>query len=332
MGRLGLARLSSKAAFLTAMLFTFCLLMASTAAVVRCEKPIVVATTTVLSSIVEDLAGDRVVVEYISSPSVCPAHYDVKPSDVDKLKAASLVLAHGIEPWLNKLMEASGSKAIVVRIGGSWNTPSDVKRYYNQVAQALREHLSLNVDDALNKCLAAIDDADQKLKRLAKDVGFQGVPVVVMKWQQSFVEYLGFDVVASYGPPETVSPKDYQDILSNATKRRPLLVIDNLPSGTQLGLKIASEVGAVEVALQNFPKAVPEARNLTTMMLYNADLLERALTAAKSRITVENLVSENLSLKKSLEEVTMYLWTSIIANAVLAVVLGVTLTRRRVIK
>ncbi|RLE74320.1 MAG: manganese transporter, partial [Thermoprotei archaeon] len=61
------------------------------------ERPVVVCTTTVLASMVRDLAGDLVVIEVIASPAVCPAHYDVKPSDVEAFGRADLILAHGIE-------------------------------------------------------------------------------------------------------------------------------------------------------------------------------------------------------------------------------------------
>ncbi|RLG86070.1 MAG: hypothetical protein DRO18_04925, partial [Thermoprotei archaeon] len=79
------------------------------------EKPTVVCTTTVLASIVEDLASDLVNVEVIASPTICPAHYDVRPSDVEKVRQASLILYHGFEPWIEDLVKASGSGAPMVK-------------------------------------------------------------------------------------------------------------------------------------------------------------------------------------------------------------------------
>ena len=61
------------------------------------EKPLVVCSTTVLGSIVQELAGDSVDVQVIASPSICPGHYDVKPSDVYAVGEADLIFYHGFE-------------------------------------------------------------------------------------------------------------------------------------------------------------------------------------------------------------------------------------------
>jgi len=199
------------------------------------SKPVVVTTTTVLGSIVSDLAGDLVNVEIVASPAVCPAHYDVKPSDIERIRMASLVLAHGMEPWVDSLVAAAGGAVPVVKVRGGWGDPERLKKLYSLVAQALGEHLRLNLGDRLSKCLSAIDSVKSVLKNMARDYGFEGVPVVSMMWQRPFVEFLGFKVVASYGPPETVTPKLYSDVIANATQYRAVLVIDNLQSGTDLG-------------------------------------------------------------------------------------------------
>jgi hypothetical protein len=297
---------------------------------VHAEKPVIVATTTVIASVVEDLAGDKVVVECIALPSVCPAHYDVRPSDVEKLRYASLVLAHSFEPWLDKLVSASGTKAQVVKgICRSWSTPEDLKTCYSQIAKALKEYLNMPVEDRLSRSLRAIDETASWLKNFSKENGFEGAPVVVMKWQRSFVSYLGFKVVASYNPPEVVSAKEYNEVVSNATQARALLVIDNLPSGVDLGIKIAKEVGAVEVALHNFPKAVPEASNVTEMWKYNARLLASALKAASTTRSVEVLQDQVLRLSRDVNLLTAYLTTSVVFNAILVAALVIAIARSR---
>ncbi len=256
------------------------------------SKPIVVCSTSVLASIVRDLASDKVIVEIIASPAICPAHYDVKPSDVDKVRRASLILYHGFEPWIKELYKASGSKAPLVRVSGPWNTPKFLKDRYVEVANVLRKYLGIDVTKRLNKCLESIDKVASWLKKYSEDNKFIGTPVVVMLWQKGFISYLGFKIVATYPPPEKVTPKLYQEIISNATKYHALLVVDNLQSGTDLGEKIASEVGAIEVALTNFPYVTPNVKNITQMMLYNAKLLAKALSIARMRLVIANISSE----------------------------------------
>ena len=320
---------------LSLILFILTLFLISTIVIisVHAEKPIVVASTTVLASIVEDLAGDQVIVEYIALPSVCPAHYDVKPSDIEKLKYASLVLSHGIEPWIDKLVSASGSRALVFKdICKSWSIPSDLKNCYIQVADILEKYLNIPIGERLNKSLKTIDEVSSWLKDYSRENRFEGVPVVVMKWQRSYISYLGFNVVASYGPPETVSLKEYSEVVSNATQARAVLVIDNIPSGVDLGIKIAREIGAIEVAVHNFPKAAPEISNVTGMWIYNAKLLANALKAANTTMTIETLYNQVLKLSRDIDSLTMYLSISGVLNVVLAVALVITVIKFKGVK
>ncbi len=55
----------------------------------------VVTTTSLISSIVEKVGGDKVEVANIIPPAQCPGQFDVKPSDVQMLADAKLFLMHG---------------------------------------------------------------------------------------------------------------------------------------------------------------------------------------------------------------------------------------------
>lgn len=62
------------------------------------NKPLVITTTSILGSIVRDIAGGNVDVIILVSPTICPRHYDVRPSDVWSLENADIILYHGFEP------------------------------------------------------------------------------------------------------------------------------------------------------------------------------------------------------------------------------------------
>ncbi len=281
------------------------------------DKPIVVTSTSVLASIVKDLAGDKVRVIYIVSPSMCPGHYDVKPGDVVTISEAKLVLYHGFEPWVKELIEAVNStgswSGLLVKIRGSWNTPDSLKKLYIKVAEVLKDKLGIDVSARLEKCLKEIDNVAKELKNIARENGFENKPVVVMLWQKPFVKYLGFKIVATYGPPEKLSPKDISIIEDNATKYHAILVIDNMQSGTEIGSKIAQDIGAVHVVLINFPYSVPSVNNVTQMMLYNAKILAEAIHDYK-------FISENAKLKSEAnfwKTVSMGLLVVVVVEAIL---------------
>ena len=291
------------------------------------SKPLVVTTTSVLSSIVEDLAGDLVEVSYIVPPSLCPGHYDVKPSDVELVRNADLIFKHGImgEQWFDDLInmanESGDLHVPIVEVGKSWNTPSAARTLYTNVANAIEENLGLDLGSKLDNCISAINKTENELMGISENNSFSNVPVVVMLWQKSFVEFLGFNVVAVYGPPEKVSEQDISEIEDNATKASAKLVIDNLHSGVSLGERIAGDIGAVHVVLINFPGVVPEANNLTEMMLYNAKLLANALEDYEYHVEIQKLRGE----------VSLWKWTTfgLIILCVIEAVIIVLFMRRR---
>jgi len=262
------------------------------------EKPLVVTTTSVLASIVKDLAKDLVEVRYLVSPSMCPGHYDVKPGDIETIRSADLILAHGMEwsRWLRELINSANQtgdlKIPVYNITGAWNSPPLLKQRYTTIAQVLENTLGLDLSDRLNTCLESIDQTAQKLMDIANEEGFNDTPVVVMQWLVDYIEFLGFDIVAKYGPPEFLSTSDIIEIEQNATEYKAKLIIDNLHSGVDVGAKIAEDVGAVHVVLINFPEAIPGIGNVTQMMLYNARVLADGLIEYSMIEHINNLREE----------------------------------------
>jgi len=284
------------------------------------ERPVVIATTTVLGSVVQDLAGDLVELHVIVSPSICPAHYDVKPSDVYIFSEASLILYHGFEPWIDNLYEASGSKASLVKISGSWSTPEGVKKYYEEVASALREELGLDVSDSLKRALEEIDSAADDIKSKADELQVPNVKVITMKWQEEFVKWVGFHVVADFGPPEKLSSADVNKLMETGKNEEVALVISNLQSGTKFGESLAAEIGAVHVVLSNFPWGDPEVKTLIDLMKRNADELFKATELYDVKIAA-------LELRRTLDLYQTLVYC-LIALAVIEAVLLAYLIRR----
>lgn len=241
------------------------------------EKPIVVATTSVIGSVVRDLVGDRVDLYIIVSPAICPAHHDIKPSDVYTFSKASLIFYHGFEPWVEDLYKASGSKAKLVKISSSWNTPDGIKSYYVNVASKLKEELGIDVSDRLNEILPKIDSIAEKVKSESEKTGVSAVKVISMKWVKEFVKWLGLDVVADFGPPEKLSSADVERLVKIGKENGVILVISNLQSGVKFGESLANEIGASHVILTNFPWTDPDLKTLMDLLERNSEKLIRGV-------------------------------------------------------
>ncbi|HXW52133.1 MAG TPA: metal ABC transporter substrate-binding protein [Candidatus Acidoferrales bacterium] len=79
-------------------------------------KPIIVATTSTLASLVKTVAGDRMDVHSLVPIGASPETYEPSPSDLVALSNAAVVVENGsgLELWLSKLLENAKNARIVV--------------------------------------------------------------------------------------------------------------------------------------------------------------------------------------------------------------------------
>ncbi|MBK1988367.1 metal ABC transporter substrate-binding protein [Sphaerospermopsis aphanizomenoides BCCUSP55] len=82
-------------------------------------KPKVVATSTIIADLAEEVAGDEVNVTGILKPGADPHVYEPVPGDSRVLETADLILYNGynLEPGIIKLMNAAGGKAKKLAVG-----------------------------------------------------------------------------------------------------------------------------------------------------------------------------------------------------------------------
>ena len=78
----------------------------------------VVATTTQVADMVENVGGDRVRVERLLEPNSDPHDYEPRPSDAEALVRAKLVIRSGgdLDEWLGDVIDSAGADPAVVTL------------------------------------------------------------------------------------------------------------------------------------------------------------------------------------------------------------------------
>ena len=274
------------------------LLFAALSTTVKAEsdKPIIVCTTSAVGSVVQEFLGDSADVVVLVQPGLCPADFDMKPSDIYAVSNAEILFKQNIpgEFWLQELLNAAGNTNLVqVAIPGDYGTPEGAKRYISWVGGNLSQILVLNLDAKISAMLADVDEVSSWMASRAQALQASSVKVICMKWLKPFVEAAGYQVVATYNPPETLSAGDITTLVNTAQSEGVALIVDNLQIDVEFGKGIAAQVGAEHVVLTNFPGAIPGTGNLTQMFQYNAEQLFNATstwrTTAALRVDMEGL-------------------------------------------
>ncbi|MBW7974572.1 zinc ABC transporter substrate-binding protein, partial [Bradyrhizobium sp. BR 10289] len=130
-----------------------CMLLLIASPLHAAERLNVVASFSILGDFVRNVGGDRVNVTTLVGPDSDVHVYTPAPSDAKRITDARLVIVNGLglEGWLPRLVQSSGSKAMVVtasagiaphKLGSgadphAWQSVPNAKIYVTDIANAL---------------------------------------------------------------------------------------------------------------------------------------------------------------------------------------------------
>ncbi len=245
----------------------------------------VVTSTSLITQIVERLGGDMVDVVNIVPPAQHPGDFNVKPGDIQKLADADLFLLHGWpgETFAEGLIASADNPDLtVVRIDikGNWMTPPVQLEATDKVAAALSQVDTKN-RSAYQQSAAELKDKiaakEAEIKARLAQVNLRDVNVMGSFWQAGFVKWTGLNIVATYGDPDSLTPKVVKELVDTGREARVTLIIDNLHSGKDAGAGIAEELGCKRIILSNFPGGFDNTETWEKAIDRNIELILEAI-------------------------------------------------------
>ena len=246
------------------------------------EKSIIVCTTSILADFTREVGKEYIQVKEIVPAGMCPAHYDIKPSDIYTVSKATIIFSHGFEPWLQNLIESSGNKTTqIIRVKGPWNPPSLAVAKIEMINESLCNNIPEKAEyfnKSATDLIKTIHTNSKQIIEEANNLQVSKIKVICNEFQKDFVSWLGFNVIATYPSPEMISTKQFLKLLLKGKTENITLIIDNLQSGTEFGSKLAFDLGATQIVLSNFPGATPETDSYVKLIKYNATQLFNGIT------------------------------------------------------
>ena len=247
----------------------------------------VVTSTSLLSSIVERVGGDRVDVVNIIPPAQCPGHFDVKPSDIQRLAEADLFLLHGWqgEMFSQELIASANNPDLTVvvpkiDIPGSWMAPPVQLEAIDAITAILSQVDEKN-SSAYQKSAAELrgkfeaKEAEIEAKLTKEDL--PSINVMCAEMLVEFVEWTGLNVIATYGRPDSLTPQVVKELVDTGREENVVLIIDNLQSGQDTGAGIAEELGCRRIILSNFPGGFDDTETWEKAIDKNIELILEAI-------------------------------------------------------
>ena len=240
-----------------------------------------------ITNIIQDVADGKVEPRTFIPPGMCPGHYDVKPSDIEALANSKAFFIHNYQQNyenITGLIEAVENPDLiitVINITGNWMTPPAQAEAVGKIAQALGEidpdNAAYYQEKAADREQAILTYGDD-VKTELQEAGVEGVKVICAEMQAGFVSWAGFNITATFGRPEDLSPAQIADLIDNAQESGVTLMIDNLQSSsTTLGASMEQDIEAIPVTISNFPGGLENTETWEKAIDKNVDLLLEAL-------------------------------------------------------
>jgi zinc transport system substrate-binding protein len=243
--------------------------------------------SSLITNIIQDVADGKVETRTLIPPGVCPGHYDVMPGDMVALANSKALFIHDYQQNFQNIsgaIEAAENPYLVItvlNVTGNWMVPAVQAEAVDKIAQALGEidpeNAAYYQENAAEREQAILAKGEEVRNRLL-GAGVEGVKVICADMQEGFIKWAGFDVVATYGRPEELSPADVEQLITEAIEAGVALVIDNLQSGaTTLGASMEQDIEAIPVTISNFPGGLENTETWEKAIDKNVDLLLEAL-------------------------------------------------------
>ncbi len=245
-----------------------------------CEKPALVATTNVLSSVADEISGESIETQTLIPPGNCPGHFDMKVSSLRALGQTGALLAHGFEEYLPAVRNALQGELQIYKFPSeeSWMTPEGQMELGRRMLEVLSEIFPEKRGLFEDNHRAFVEKTRAAAARLkAGSLGLEGINVICNGHLKGQLEYFGLRTVGSYGRKEDLNASRIRELLERGASQNALLVVDNLQAWPDTGKALAADLGAAHAVISNFPGGFPDTPTLSKAMEQNLVEIIKAL-------------------------------------------------------
>ena len=241
----------------------------------------VAASNSFLECVAKDLLGSNTPVMRLADPGMCPGHFDIRPSEVEELRHAKVLLRFDFQKSLDAKLGGSegGVRIVEVRVAGGLCEPESYLSACKQVSDVFVEMGLLTralADHKLQWIGKRLDELSQSSKQAIASAGLGDQPVLASIHQEAFCKWLGLRPVATFSGADSAGVGQVDQAIAQGRQAGVKLVIANLPEGRRVADALAERLGAKVVVLGNFPALDKGQSSFDDLLKSNVNALVEA--------------------------------------------------------
>jgi zinc transport system substrate-binding protein len=223
------------------------------------ENAPVAVSSPYLEVALREIMGQDLPLVRLAGPTMCPGHYDVRPSQIRDLARCGLLIRFDFQQSLDAKFSqqpAGQRQTLAVRVSGGLCVPESYLSACRQIADHFVAAGSLGRRDAdhrlarLGRRMAALGEM---ATRRIEAVGLRGAPVLAGGHQADFCRWLGLRVAGEMFAADTAGTSDIEQSVKDAQAAGVRIIVANEPEGRRAADALADHLHARVVVFGNFP-------------------------------------------------------------------------------
>lgn len=195
----------------------------------------------------------------LAGPSMCPGHFDMRPSQIRELADCDLLVRFDFQKGLDKRFGAEqgdSRRTAVVAAHGGLGVPDSYVSVCRQVADHLIQAGVLTrgeAEERLKNLADRLASLRREVERKIEEGHLRDAPVLASGHQTDFCRWLGLRVVGEISSADGNGMHDMEEALKAGQSARARIVVANEPEGRQSADVFADRLQAKVVVFANFP-------------------------------------------------------------------------------
>lgn len=232
-----------------------------------------------IEAAVLDVLNGQAVIQRLAEPGMCPGHFDIRPSQVERLRKCRILMRFDFQKSLDSQfggVARDGLEISEILVPGGLCEPASFIAACRRVADVL---VSSNLAErtVVDERLAAIEARVEKQAAWCQDqmarAGWSGSAVVCSAHQEAFCRWLGLKVVATFSGADSASIGDIDMAVRAGDSAGVRAVIANLPEGRRMADALGHRLNARVVVFGNFPMIPGQGAPFDELLASNVNAL-----------------------------------------------------------